>query len=621
MIAVVFKKRMDGGSSFRSLLDYVQFERVEETHEIVGRGVVWTSDSILDKATAWKEMELVAGMNTRKGDPAFHYQLSWREGEHPVYPEWTYCVKQTLKALGFEGHQAMAVAHTNTGNFHVHVAVNRVHPETYKAHFPEFYKNTLHESLRYLEHEFHWAEDHGLYRWDAKLRRPVKTERELLEQWRLEREEGGRTATGKAASMEVFADTESLESYCRGEPARAVREAVKDGEATWQDIHAALARFGLQIHAAEKGGYTISTVSQPDLRVGASKALRGIFSGKANRAEIERRFGEFEPPGPEVADVVREKIYKRARPRRGENREVRAADRIALLTRYAAYKRSLPPPAMPTQASVKSRRDAVTAHFRSERAKVKASALPAPEKRAAYSVLAMQAAQAREALRLQVQAERTVAREAARPQAWKEWVAELAATGDRAAMSALRGIAYADSRRRRQLEQEELSDEGNAIASADARRQDPAPATGLLQGVRWSVDRKTGAVLYELRNRSRLIDQGRRIRLDDRAAVSADAIKAAFLLARERYGPVLHINGDAAFRERAVVILATMHQPLGVTLADPQLEALRVRLTQRQDVAVRPLAQPSEPQKPGRNDMVRDSAVPQKPGQTGRGTR
>lgn len=600
MLAKVAKKRADGGSSFRSLIDYIQHEVNEETGEIVGRGVVWTSDSILDPATAAKEMKLVALMNSRCPDAAYHYILTWREGERPVYPDWTYAVRRTLKALGLEGHQAVAVSHADTGNFHVHVAVNRVHPETYRAHSPEWSHRSLDEALRYIEHELGWAEDHGLYRWDAKLRRPVKTEPELLEQWRLEREEGGRNATGKAASMEAFGDTESLESYCRGEPARAVREAVKDSEATWQDIHAALARFGLQIHAAEKGGYTVSTASQPNLRVGASKALRGIFSGKANRAEIERRFGAFEPPGPEIADVVRENIYKRGRPRRGENREIRAADRVALLTRYKAYKRSLPPPAMPTQESMKSRRDAVTVHFRSERAKVKASALTAPEKRAAYSVLAMQAAQAREALRLQVQAERTAAREAARPQAWREWVAELAATGDRAAMSALRGIAYADSRRRRQLEQEELSEEGNAIASVDKARQDPAPATGLLQGARWSVDRKTGAVLYELRNRSRLIDQGRRIRLDDRAAVSADAIKAAFLLARERYGPVLHINGDAAFRERAVVILATMHQPFGVTLADPQLEALRVRLTRGEDLSTRSVEVTPRRQAPSR---------------------
>lgn len=590
MLAKVAEKRADGGSSFRSLIGYVQHEVNEETGEILGRGVMWTSDSILDPSTAAKEMKLVALMNFRCQDAAYHYILTWREGEQPVYPEWTHAVKETLKALGFDGHQVVAVSHADTGNFHVHVAVNRVHPETYRAHSPEWSHRSLDEALRRLEREFGWAEDHGLYRWDAKLRRPVRTEPELLEQWRREREEGGRTATGQAGRMEAFADRESLESYCRREAVAAVREAAAAEGATWQDIHVALARYGLTLQAGEKGGYTVGAVNHPDVKVKASKVFREIFAGKANRADIEHRLGDFVSPTTDVTTIERKKIYKQTRPRSGERREVRAAQRAALRTRYGTYKRSLAPATLPPQGELKSRREAISTRFRGERTKVKTSGLPAAEKRAAYSVLAMQAAQAREALRLEIQAERRAARGAAKPHAWQEWVADQAAKGDPAAISALRGLAYADRRRRRQIEEEELSDQGNAIASADPERQDPAPPVGVLQDVRWAVDRKTGAVTYQLRNRAHLVDQGRRIQLDDKAASDTDSIKAAFMIARQKFGPVLHINGDAAFRERAVIVLTLMRPPLGVTLADPQLEALRVRLTHADGVSNRPIA-------------------------------
>ncbi len=621
MLAKVAKKRVDGWSSFRSLIEYIKHEINEETGEIVGRGVVWTSDEILDASTAAKECKLVALMNPRCQDAAYHYILTWREGERPAYPQWTYAVKETLKALGLEGHQAVAVSHADTGNFHVHVAANRVHPETYRAHSPEWSHRSLDEALRWLERKFGWAEDHGLYRWDEKLRCPVKTEPELFEQWRVEREEGGRAATGRAANLEAFADNESLQSYCRGEPARALRTAVCAERATWQDMHLALAKYGLVIRPGDKGGYTVGPVNQPGLRVKASEAFRDVFSGKANRAALEERLGPFVEAGSEVGTVERKTIYKATRPRRGEQRELRANRRSILASEYKAYKRSIPAPVLPSQESIKARRDALTAHFRAERAKVKASGLSAAEKRAVYSILAMQAVQAREKLRIEIQAERHAARQAAKPKSWQEYVAERAERGDVAAISALRGLAYADRRRRRALELEELGEEGSAIAAVDMSRQDPAPpATALLQGVRWTVDRKTGAVTYQLRNRSRLVDQGRRVVLDDRAAANTDAIKAAFMLAKQKFGPVLHIHGDAEFRQRAVIVLNLMRPPLGVTLADPKLEAVRIQLAQGQDPAARPLTQPTELQKSARKDLGKDRATPQ-PGRPGHGTR
>lgn len=54
----------------------------------------------------------------------------WQSHESPR-PEQIYdSVRHTLKSLGLADHQYVSAVHTDTDNLHVHVAVNRVHPET-----------------------------------------------------------------------------------------------------------------------------------------------------------------------------------------------------------------------------------------------------------------------------------------------------------------------------------------------------------------------------------------------------------------------------------------------------------------------------------------------------------
>ncbi len=583
MLAKVSKKRRDGGTSFRSLTDYIVQEIDEETGEIVGRGEVWSVE-ILDPVTAAKEMKLVALMNPRCADPVYHYILTWREGEQPASAQWEESVRETLAALGFAGHQAVAVAHTNTGNFHVHVAVNRVHPETYKAHYPEWSHRSLDECLRRLERRFGWQEDHGLFVWNEELEQPVRTPKWLLDRWRREREEQGRGAIGKAGAREAFTDLESLEGYCRGEPARALRKAFDAEGCSWQSLHQTLARYGLALHPGERGGYTVSRMHQSEPRVKASTALREVFAGKKLRALLDRRLGPFEASAGPLPHA--EKIYKPNRPHRGEQRERRAILRNALIGQYRDYKRSLPSPALPSAQEINQRRQAITDYFRAEREKVKASAMAPAERRAALSVLAMRAVQAREALRVELREQRATAKAVAAPTPWAEWVADQAARGDQAAISALRGIAYADRRRRRAME---LADQesGNAIMAADGVPRDPEePPRNLLAHIQWQVNRQTGSVTYTFRAGRfpvSFTDEGRRILLSNAATRSHDAIEAGLKLARQKFGPLLTIAGDPAFQARVVEVLVAMRPPMDVRFSDPELEAHRLSLVRRRD--------------------------------------
>ena len=193
MIPVVSSPRRDGLTSFHRLGHYLTEERSPDSGLMVGRGPVVISDSLLSAETAMLEMKATSSMNPRVVDPILHFQISWRKGEEPDQQEWLQSAKESIKALGFDEHQYMIVAHDNTDNFHVHIMLNRVHPETYGAHNPRLSNLTLHKTARELEHRFGRQEDHGLFRWDAAQGKPVRVDKETLVSTRqnAERPKGG----------------------------------------------------------------------------------------------------------------------------------------------------------------------------------------------------------------------------------------------------------------------------------------------------------------------------------------------------------------------------------------------------------------------------------------------
>lgn len=66
-------------------------------------------------------------------NPVYVYSLSWHESDRPTDTEILKSAVISLQALGMQEHQALLVKHIDTDHPHVHVIVNRVHPETGKA--------------------------------------------------------------------------------------------------------------------------------------------------------------------------------------------------------------------------------------------------------------------------------------------------------------------------------------------------------------------------------------------------------------------------------------------------------------------------------------------------------
>lgn len=65
--------------------------------------------------------------------PVYTYSLSWAPDEQPTQEEMIEAGRETLKALGLDEHEVLMVAHNDKPHPHLHLIVNRVHPETGKA--------------------------------------------------------------------------------------------------------------------------------------------------------------------------------------------------------------------------------------------------------------------------------------------------------------------------------------------------------------------------------------------------------------------------------------------------------------------------------------------------------
>ena len=66
--------------------------------------------------------------------PVYTFSLSWHPSEDPRQDQMLAAAESALKALKMDGHQVLMVAHNDTAHPHIHVIVNRVDPETGKAH-------------------------------------------------------------------------------------------------------------------------------------------------------------------------------------------------------------------------------------------------------------------------------------------------------------------------------------------------------------------------------------------------------------------------------------------------------------------------------------------------------
>jgi hypothetical protein len=135
-----------------------------------------------DRADQKAEMRALAQQAVRSKDPISHYVLSWRAGEQPTPTQIEEAVDLFLDELGLSAHQVFYGLHVDTAHVHLHLMINRVHPETRTLRLPNKGGRDLeaaHRAVARIEHAHGWQrEEHGRYRVqvNGEVRREGSTE-------------------------------------------------------------------------------------------------------------------------------------------------------------------------------------------------------------------------------------------------------------------------------------------------------------------------------------------------------------------------------------------------------------------------------------------------------------
>jgi hypothetical protein len=576
MIAKVQPSKHKSRSSFKRLLNYLTTERDATTGDTLLRGDVVLSNNLVGIDTAAAEMKALEFFNPRCHDAVFHYELAWPPGERPSRADWADAALHTLKQLGFKEHLYVIVAHDDKKHFHIHIMVNKIHPETYRSHTPSFSWLTLDAAVRFLEAKHGWAHTPGPMRWDEDTQQAVRTSKSERNALRSARQQ----PTGAAAQFEHYQDQESFQSYVRREVAPSVSKLLTRRNVTWDDLHRLLSKAHLRLEKGESGGYTVLAIDH-NIRVKASDVFRNNFAGKVNRQNTETALGAWTPAstsGYEAAQhTVRTPVRNSAL--REERKAQRLSDRVSLMADYSQYRNRQREVCKGLTAQGREARQQLVMNLRQHKKEIRALAVPWSAKKILLSQATAQSVIEMRTLKVTVQERR----QEQFPKDLRTWVAERAGEGDARAAAQLRGWRYADQRNQRRLdatlepnalhigpppEDNLKSDWTNFVQqrlSAQQREQNLAKQIATTRI--WTINRKTGDVSYMLNGKVSVIDRGRIVTVLNQEEA---AIVFGLEMAVQKYGSRIACTGTEQWK-RMVTMTAVKHG-IFAQFTDPEMQ-------------------------------------------------
>ena len=136
--------------------------------------------------------------------PVTHWVMSWQENEAPTRKQVRQAVGMFLERMGLKAHQTIVAAHINTANFHVHIAVNRVHPLTEKVVQPHkgFDIEAAHRIVAEIEHKQGWASNQHARYWVNEREHIVRKQQRKVTKPKAEAEDF-ENATGEKSAQRM----------------------------------------------------------------------------------------------------------------------------------------------------------------------------------------------------------------------------------------------------------------------------------------------------------------------------------------------------------------------------------------------------------------------------------
>lgn len=217
--------------------------------------------SLQDAIDMVETRQEVAGASEK--DRNYHLVIAFPPGETPTREQLEDIEDELVKAIGLQDHERLSAIHTDQDHLHIHVAINKVHPETLKVNTPYRDHPKLMAACKALEIK------HGLTPTHAdKVQMP----------------DGTIVVTGKAADMEAKTGEKSLQRW--------IKENAKDdlvAATSWTELHGVAAQNGLELKK-QGAGLVFVTTGNKAVAVKASDVDRSLSLKKA-----QDRLGPFEP--------------------------------------------------------------------------------------------------------------------------------------------------------------------------------------------------------------------------------------------------------------------------------------------------------------------------------------
>lgn len=262
------KSSSSKASRVGSLLDYIAADGHQEAEkaEYVATCGGFISDSFQGCRA---EMIALAEEATRSKDPVDHWLLSWKEGEQPTHAQCREAVDLLKKHLGMSaGHLAVYALHRNTQNYHLHIVLNRVDPETLRVCDKGWCIDRAHKALAEIAQAQGWEpEQNACYGKDgARLNTSPQREQRA--------EPGTRARDYENATGEKSAQRIAIEKA-----APALRNAR-----SWSEVHERLDRLGMRYESKGSGAL---------LWVGGIAVKASVCGREFSRKRMEERLGAF----------------------------------------------------------------------------------------------------------------------------------------------------------------------------------------------------------------------------------------------------------------------------------------------------------------------------------------
>lgn len=270
MIAKKISMQSVSKSSFVRLVNYIANEQGKEQRVSNVRITNCISNDI-----EWAKLEIQATQkkNTRSGtDKTYHLLLSFPVGEMLTNSQLHNIEDKFCKALGYEEHQRISAIHTDTDNLHIHIAINKIHPKSFKSYEPFNDYKTLSSVCSLIESEYDLSRTNHI---------------------------GVRNRSqNKAQDMERFSGLESMVGWIKRECFQEINNTNN-----WADFKKVLSESNLYIRV-KGNGFVIGDRSS-GFEVKASTVDRSL-----SKPNLEKKFGAFVQDDSFVSEGIKRKYNK-----------------------------------------------------------------------------------------------------------------------------------------------------------------------------------------------------------------------------------------------------------------------------------------------------------------------